>query len=177
MMAIARFRPAVAVWSGLAVMGAVLCSTSLPARAFGGTGSVMGRIVLPRADAPSVSSTRSARSQYVLHCAGCHGTDGAGSVSGDVPDLRRIGRFLALDGGRSYVVKVPGVMASGLDDAQVAGVVNWVLATLARDTAPTGQPPYDAAEIASARGRPLVDVAAERHRLLKQAQERGIELY
>ena len=59
------------------------------------------------------------------------------------PDLRRIGRFLALDGGRSYVVKVPGVMASGLDDAQVAGVVNWVLATLARDTAPAGQPPRE----------------------------------
>ncbi len=177
MKAVARVRRAEAVWAGLVVMGAVLCSSSLPARAFGGTGSVVGRIVLPRADAPSVSSTTSARSQYVLHCAGCHGVDGAGSASGDVPDLRRIGRFLALDGGRSYVVKVPGVMASGLDDAQVATVVNWVLTTLARDTAPTGQPPYDAAEIATARGRPLVDVAAERHRLLKQAQERGIELY
>lgn len=155
---------------------ALLAATGT-AMAFGGTGSVMGRIVLPRADAPSVSQTTNARAHYVLHCAGCHGVDGAGSREGDVPDLRQLGRFLALPGGRAYVIKVPGVMGSGLDDGQVAQVTNWLLATLARDTAPAGTPPFEAAEVARERRSPLIDVARERGRLMQHARERGIALY
>lgn len=167
--------PAPVSLAAAVLLAGIACTGS--ALAFGGTGHVMGRIVLPRADAPSVTPGSSPRSQYVLACAGCHGLDGAGSPEAHVPDLRQIGQFLRLPGGRAYVVKVPGVMASGLDDRQVALVTNWVLATLARGSAPADPAPFDAAEIQRARQAPLVDVAAERARLLAEAQRLGVRLY
>ena len=147
------------------------------AAALGPQNTVLGRQVAPRADAPAVATTTHVRARWVLHCAGCHGVDGAGSVSGRVPDLRGIGGFLRLDGGREFVIKVPGVMGSGLDDAQVAEVTNWLLATLARASVPDGHRPYDAAEVTRARAQPMVDVAAERQRLIERAQAQGLALY
>lgn len=137
---------------------------------------VLGRIVLPRASAPSVATTTSARSHYVLHCAGCHGVDGSGAPEKYVPDLRQLGTFLRVDGGRSFVIQVPGVMGSGLNDAQVAEVVNWLLGTLARGSVADAVAPYTADEVTRARAQPIVDVAAARARLVQQAQARGVAL-
>lgn len=127
-----------------------------------------------RADAPSVAPTSSARSLYVLNCSGCHGLDGAGAI--DVPDMRRLGRFLQLDGGREFIVKVPGVMNAGMSDAQIAEVTNWLLATFALDSLPPGHRPYEAGEIAQARRTPLLDVAAARAALIAQARGKGLDL-
>lgn len=138
--------------------------------------SVTGKQVPARAGAPAVSVTSSARSSFIVHCAGCHGMDGSGSLPGRVPDIRQLGRFLRLDGGREFLIKVPGVMASGLSDQDVAEVSNWVLATLAAPSVPAGHQPFDAAEVARARARPLLDVAGERQRLVAQAAARGIAL-
>lgn len=138
--------------------------------------TVTGRQVPARADAPPVSVTSSVRSTYVVHCAGCHGIDGSGSRLGQVPDMRRLGRFLRLQGGREFIVGVPGVMGSGLSDADVAAVTNWVLATIAPGSAPEGTPPYDAAEVKRVRARPLVDVAAARQRLVEQGRAKGVEI-
>ena len=129
---------------------------------------VLGRIVWPRPDAPSLATTASARAAYVLHCAGCHRVDGAGAPEKYVPDLRALGQFLLINGGREYVIKVPGVMGSGLDDHQVADVMNWLFATLARDSAPADHRPYSAAEVTQARATPLLDVAATRSQLLQR---------
>lgn len=136
----------------------------------------LGRQAEPRAGAPSVAITSSVRSLYVVHCAGCHGRDGVGTRAGNVPDMRQLGRFLQLDGGREFVIKVPGVMGSGLTDQQVADVTNWVLVTLASASVPAGHTPYDAAEVRSARAAVPIDVAAERARLAAEARARGIAL-
>ena len=56
--------------AGLAQAGA--------AAALGGTDTTLGRQVMARADAPSVATTTHPRASYLLHCAGCHGIDGAG---------------------------------------------------------------------------------------------------
>jgi mono/diheme cytochrome c family protein len=138
---------------------------------------VLGRMVPARADAPSAGTTRHVRAHYVLHCGGCHGMDGAGSQLGGVPSLKRLGEFLRVSDGRDFVIKVPGVMGSGLTDAQVAEVTNWVLATLARGSVPLEHRPYDAEEVRRARAQPIVDVAAERSRLVREARERGVDLY
>jgi len=138
--------------------------------------TVLGRQVPASALAPATSTTTSVRSQYVLHCAGCHGLDGTGSAIGNVPSMRRLGRFMQLEGGREFVIKVPGVMGSGLDDEQVADVTNWVLSTLARDSVPAGHSPYGADEVRRARASPLVDVASARARLLEQARARGLQI-
>ncbi|MBQ0934111.1 c-type cytochrome [Ideonella paludis] len=143
----------------------------------GDTPTVTGRQIVLRPDAPAVAPLQGgARSIYVLHCAGCHGMDASGSALGRVPDMRRVGDFLQLPGGREFIVKVPGVMGSGLDDAQVAAVTNWVLATLAAPSQPPGHRAYTADEIQQARASPLLDVAAERQRLVSEARRRGVAL-
>ena len=136
----------------------------------------MGRMVPARADAPSQASTTHARSAYVLHCAGCHGLDGSGQPAKYVPGLRRLGDFLRVPGGREFIVSVPGVMASGLDDRGVVEVANWVLATLARDTVPADHQPFSLAEVTRVRATPLVDVAARRQQLVQQARVQGIAI-
>lgn len=157
-----------------AAAGLVAALLPAPATAAAAVDTVLGRQVPARADAPALATTSHARAAWVLHCAGCHRVDGAGSDAGGVPDLRRLGAWLQLPGGREFVVKVPGVMGSGLDDAGVAAVVNWLLATLARESVPADHRPYAADEVARARAAPLVDVAAERARLLAQARSRGL---
>jgi mono/diheme cytochrome c family protein len=154
----------------------MLWSLALPVHAADAQQMVLGRMVVARANAPSLVAGRDARGQYVLHCAGCHRVDGAGVPEKYVPDLRQLGAFLRVEGGREFVIQVPGVMGSGLDDRQVAEVANWLLATLARDSVVGNPPPYTAAEVTTARARPIADVAATRARLVLQAQARGIAL-
>lgn len=152
---------------------ALACTAAPPVTVHGQTQTTMGRQVVLRADAPSVSPAHGARALYVLHCAGCHGMDGSGSASARVPDMRQVGRFLRVPGGREFLVQVPGVMGSGLDDAQVAQVSNWVLATLAADSVPSVHRPYDAAEIGRLRRQVLTDVGAVRAALAQQARQIG----
>lgn len=146
------------------------------ALALGGVSTTLGRQVPARADAPAVASVSQPRSHYVLHCAGCHGVDGAGSKLGNVPDMRRLGDFLSVPGGRAFVISVPGVMGSGLNDEQVAEVTNWVLATIARASVPPEHRPFDAAEVARARAVPLVDVGHARKEIQQRARELGITI-
>lgn len=155
---------------------ALLVMVSPAAFGLGGQNMVLGRIVVPRADAPSVAVTTSPRSHYVLHCAGCHGVSGAGAPDKYVPDLRRLGQFLRVEGGRQFIISVPGVMGSGLDDQQVTEVANWLLATMARDSVPAGHQPYTVAEVTQARARPMADVAAVRRQLLNTARAQGLAI-
>lgn len=154
----------------------VLAACAAPCAAQVARATVTGKQVAARAEAPSVATTTSPRAAYVVHCAGCHGIDGAGTRLGNVPDMRALGRFLQVPGGREFVVKVPGVMGSGLDNMQVAEVTNWVLATLATASLPGDFLPYSVDEVKQARATPLVDVAAVRARLVATARERGIAL-
>ena len=127
---------------------------------------VLGTAAPVRIDAESIAKTNSARSLYVLHCAGCHGMDGSGSEHGQVPDMRRLGRFFEHPEGRMFLIQVPGVMGSGLSNVEVAEVTNWVFATLVTDINPETFVRYTPQEIAKARANPLKDVMATRARLL-----------
>jgi mono/diheme cytochrome c family protein len=152
-----KIKAGLAAWLVLAIAGSAAAQMS-----------VTGKQVPARADAPSVTIVHSARAAYVAHCAGCHGMDGSGSQLGRVPDMRQLGQFLLLDGGREFLIKVPGVMGSGLSDHEVAQVSNWVLATLAAGTLPPGSRPYDSHEVARAR-QPI----GGRKRSPAQARGRG----
>jgi mono/diheme cytochrome c family protein len=165
-------RRAASLQWALLIVG-TLAAPALPAQTLA---MVLGQQVAARADAPAMVSTANPRSLYLLHCAGCHGASGAGAAAAGVPDMRRLGDFLRVPGGREFVIKVPGVMGSGLDDAQVAAVTNWLLAALAPASIPTEHKPFDAAEVARARATPLVDVAAARGHLVEQARTKGITL-
>ena len=136
--------------------------------------TVTGHQVVMYADAPASPPLTQVRSLYQLHCAGCHGATGQGLYGAHVPDLRPMGRFLSLPGGREFLMRVPGVMGSGLDDAQVAAVLNWMMHSLA-DPMPDDNP-FTAAEIGRARAQPLVDVMQERRRLMQLATKSGLTL-
>tara|TARA_B000000460_G_scaffold21205_1_gene13900 strand:+ start:207 stop:617 length:411 start_codon:yes stop_codon:yes gene_type:complete len=104
-----------------------------------------------------VDAADDAQARYLLHCRGCHLANGTG-VPPDVPTLvDEIGRLVATPVGREYVVRVPGVSQSGLDDEGLAVVLNWILETFNADTLPAKYRPYSAGEIAEARRKVLAD--------------------
>ncbi|MCS7268604.1 MAG: cytochrome c [Geminicoccaceae bacterium] len=115
-----------------------------------------------------------ARLDYALKCKGCHGLSGQGTP-GHVPRLDGfVGLFTHLPEGREYLVRVPGVARSVLDDERLTAVLNWVLATYGRDTVAPGFAPYTVEEVAAARRRPLEDRKGLRERMLAELRTRGL---
>jgi mono/diheme cytochrome c family protein len=110
-------------------------------------------------------------SDYMLHCQGCHGPDGGGA-RGAVPSFRGgVARFLAVPGGREYLVRVPGTSQSELSDARVAALLNWLLREFSAAEMPADFVPYEEAEVSRLRRPPLTDVDGERRRLLAAMEE------
>lgn len=108
--------------------------------------------------------------EFALNCQGCHRADGAGTP-GTVPALAdSVARFLAVPGGRAYLVQVPGVAQAPLDDAALAAVVNWMLARFDPGHLPKDFPPYTAEEVGRLRQAPLVDVEKVRASLLEAVE-------
>jgi mono/diheme cytochrome c family protein len=102
---------------------------------------------------------------YMLHCQGCHGPDGGGVTQGAPPFGSDLGKFLRTPRGREYLVRVPGVAQSELDDTHTAALLNWLLTQFAADQLDPAQP-FSANEVARYRARPLLDVKALRQQLL-----------
>ncbi len=115
-----------------------------------------------------------ARLDYALKCKGCHGLWGQGTP-GHVPRLDGfVGLFTHVPEGRDYLMRVPGVARSVLDDARLTGVLNWVLATYGGDTVAPDFTPFTVEEIAAARLRPLEDRKGLRDRMLAELRARGL---
>lgn len=107
------------------------------------------------------------RANYLLACRGCHLEDGRG-VPPEVPSLREtLGPFVSTPAGRSYLVRVPGVAQSRLDDQQLADVINWVLREFNAARLPEDFSPFSASEVAAARAQELADPIAHRARLVE----------
>ncbi|HEX6137475.1 MAG TPA: cytochrome c [Casimicrobiaceae bacterium] len=103
------------------------------------------------------------RQHYVLNCAGCHQFDGSGSRAHEIPNMRgAVGNFLRLPEGRAFLVQVPGTSNSRLSDAEIATLLNWMVAEFSREQIPPDFTPYTPAEVTRLRHRPLDDVAATR---------------
>jgi mono/diheme cytochrome c family protein len=102
---------------------------------------------------------------YQLHCSGCHRPDGSG-VEDVVPSLRGLADLLKRPGGRAYLGRVPGVAQAPLDDAELAAVLNWVLAEFSDDD---DFAPLTASELRAWRRDPLRDPLEARATLAPQA--------
>ena len=113
----------------------------------------------------SEANAESAHFNYILHCQGCHLVNGGGT-SGKIPALIGVGRFLSVEGGREFLVRVPGVSGSLVNDAELAEVLNWILYESSPDNLPRNFEPYDAEEVGRYRQDPLVDVEHAKDRLL-----------
>ena len=107
------------------------------------------------------------RFNYIMHCQGCHLADGAGTPD-KVPALKQeVGRFLQVEGGREFLIRVPGTSQSALSDAEVADVLNWILENFSPGELPVDFVPYTTDEITRHR-QPLANVYAVRTDLMAQ---------
>jgi hypothetical protein len=101
---------------------------------------------------------------YMLQCMGCHTPDGSGAA-GRVPSIRStLLPFSAIVEGRQFLVQVPGASQSTLSDAELADLLNWMIEHLS-DEPRVAFEHFTAAEVASYRRRPLVEVRATREHL------------
>lgn len=120
--------------------------------------------------AGSLAATAAAadpRVDYMLHCRGCHGPDGAGAP-GAAPSFRgQLAKFLWVPGGREYLIRVPGTAQSELDDARTAALLNWLLREFSGDEIPADFAAYGTDEVARLRHAPLTDVWGVRQDLLR----------
>ncbi|MEM7466847.1 MAG: hypothetical protein AAF387_08190 [Pseudomonadota bacterium] len=103
---------------------------------------------------------------YMLHCQGCHLPKGIGHP-GLVPKLTdHVGKFLSVEGGRAYLIQVPGVAQSNLDDETLAEVLNWLIPTFDPVNTPDNFAPFTAKEIGTFRPTRIRAVSEIRQKLL-----------
>ncbi len=108
------------------------------------------------------------KTDYLLYCRGCHLADGSG-IPPEVPTLiAEIGRLLTFSGAREYIVRVPGVAQTDMSDAELAAVLNWVIAEFNAQTVPTNHEPYTPEYIASVRSKVLEDPLKRRAEIVSQ---------
>ena len=94
-----------------------------------------------------------ARADFTFRCRGCHGFAGEGTP-GHVPRLDGfVGLYTHLPDGRDYLMRVPGVARAKLDDARLAAVLNWMLATYGAGRVAPSFAAFTAAEVGEARRR------------------------
>jgi hypothetical protein len=111
------------------------------------------------------------RSDYLLHCAGCHRPDGTG-LPPDVPSLvGSLGQMVASPAGRDYLARVPGAAQAPLTDAGLASVLNWVLKEFNADTLPAAFAPLRSREVGESRSRVLADPIKARRELWPAAYD------
>ena len=122
----------------------------------------------------SGASAETPRILYMLQCQGCHLADGTGAL-GSVPSLEGLERFLAVSGGREYLVRVPGSAQSPLSDRELAAVLNWMIREFGPAEIAATFVPFSAGEVAGVRHPPLTDVESVRRDLLRRIARRGRE--
>jgi len=112
----------------------------------------------------------------MLHCQGCHTPDGAGAP-GKVPSLKGfMGNFLRVEGGREFLIQVPGAAQSALSDAELAKLTNWMLYSFSRAELPADFRPYNGEEVGDLRKKTLIQVSDTRSALLTSMTDLGIEV-
>ena len=112
-----------------------------------------------------------AGTDYLLHCSGCHLSDGSG-VPDDVPSLRDdLGQIITVAPGRGYLVRVPGSSQAMLDDGELAAVINWVLTEFSAATLADDFEPLTAEEVKEARDDVLMDPLKFRAELWRRYED------
>lgn len=141
---------------------------AMPSRAlWAPAGAIVGLLLLVAAAPPSSTPAAGdesglpasypaemgqAQSDYVEHCGGCHGVKG-NAAPADLPHLQgRVGWFMCLPEGRSYLMRLPNIARSRItDNAQLANLMNFMVFGLGGRSTPPGTKPYTADEVAHGR--------------------------
>jgi mono/diheme cytochrome c family protein len=109
---------------------------------------------------------------YTLNCSGCHGAGGQGVPEAGIPNLDEAGRYVRTRLGREYLIEVPGLSQSRLDDATAASLLNWVLRQFSAASLPADFKPYSTEEVTRFRADKVSDPKARRDAIL--AELRGL---
>jgi hypothetical protein len=120
-----------------------------------------GLITAARADMPMLTV-------YTLNCSGCHGARGQGVPEVGIPDLNDAGLFVRTELGREYLIQVPGLAQSRLDDATAARLLNWILHQFSANRLPTDFTPYTAEEVSHFRADKASDAKTRRDAILAE---------
>lgn len=127
--------------------------------------------------ADSAAAANSAETMYLLHCSGCHGSDGSGDARVDVPPFPgHVGAFLRDPEGRRYIANVSGVISAGLNEADTATVLNWMMTRFAGDSLPGDAKSFDAAEMKVLRASRAADAIALRRQIAARLKAQGVTL-
>jgi hypothetical protein len=124
----------------------------------------------------AIGSPRTAAPLFIQYCSGCHGLNGEGTtaISG-IPGFRDfVGAFAVDEVGRTYVLHVPGVVNTSLDDESVAAVINFVMTTWGGKSLPADFHAFTKEEVAASRQRPVPDVVALRREVVGRLRAKGI---
>ena len=108
----------------------------------------------------------SPKSDYMIHCMGCHAMNGKG-MPPEVPAFDELlGKIVSKPGGRAYLAQVPGASQSPLNDEQLANVLTWVLREFASEGLPDDFQDISAQEVSQSRPITLSDPGKVREKLL-----------
>jgi hypothetical protein len=140
-----------------------------------------GRLILRVLSvAASVILATDARAQmplqtlYTLNCSGCHGGEGLGVPEVGIPNLNDAGRFVGTELGREYLIQVPGLSQSRLDDATAARLLNWILHKFSANHLPADFTPYTTEEVTRFRSDKASDAKTRRDAILAELRSRGL---
>tara|TARA_R110000868_G_scaffold3471_3_gene22274 strand:- start:6343 stop:6759 length:417 start_codon:yes stop_codon:yes gene_type:complete len=112
---------------------------------------------------------------YMLKCMGCHGPEGA-AVTGKVPPLKdHVARFLGVEGGRAFLVQVPGARQTPLNDKAVADLLNWLVVHFDAAHVPADFVPYTEQEVKTLRAHRIGNVVTTRADLMQALEAHQAE--
>jgi hypothetical protein len=115
-----------------------------------------------------VSNPAKTRVMYMMHCQGCHLSDGSGVVN-RVPNMHNyLANFLQVKGGREFLVQVPGSANAPLNDGELAQLLNWMLTSFSPKLLGNNWQTYTAKEISAYRSRVLTEVIEHRQALVRK---------
>lgn len=136
-----------------------------------------GLVVLLGLVSSGAAAELSPNVNYLLRCQGCHMTDGRGLPSSGIPDfVDQVGVFAGLPEGRQYLLHVPGVIGSSLTDAEIAGVLNYIMDTYAGPSLPEGNTAFTAEEVNALRKADVGNVVKYRRIVAEKLAQAGISV-
>ena len=119
-----------------------------------------------------VSATEPVQFDYMMNCQGCHLPNGEGFPSRNVPKVKdHLGKFLHVEGGREFLIQVPGSAQSDLNDKKLSAVINWMLTTFSPAELPQNFKPYTETEVGKLRIKTLIDVKGAREVLMGRIEK------
>lgn len=118
---------------------------------------------------------RSAQSNYMLRCAGCHGMDGKGVETAGIPPFPGFVDVFFNDAqSRLYLMHVPGVVGSSLTNDEIAEVMNYVVDRWGASGEVVKH--FTPDEVSRLRQQPVKDVVVLRRNISERLSSEGVDL-